>query len=237
MARLSTYAIDTSVEKSDKLIGSNASGATKNFVVQDISSYLRSSNSAGVGGQVVYLYHDANYNNHTSRQVGTITFLANGESNSPFSTLSAMVASKYPNSQTNQVGAFLLTLVNIKIIISDTENQNNFGIYYVESITQNTSLADFYDISLVFIQGNGNFQTLQSYSISAFVAGDKNFVTNNTTFSANTATTITHTLGKFPAVTVVDSAGTHVVGDVQHINVNSLTITFKTTFTGKIYVN
>lgn len=48
---------------------------------------------------------------------------------------------------------------------------------------------------------------------------------------------ITHNLGKYPAVTVVDSAGTEVVGDVRYIDNNSLTVTFSGAFAGKAYMN
>lgn len=237
MARISTYTSDTSVEKTDRLIGSNSSGGTKNFAIQNISAYLRASNSAGVGGQLVYVYHDATNNGFGVRQPGTITFDNGGASTVTFSSITTIKISKYPNSQTTPVVEFLTNFLDINIIISNTENQNQFAVYYVETIAQDVDEPNFYDLGLVFVSGNGGLQSIQSYSISAFKSSDKNFVTNNTTFLANTATTITHNLGKFPAVTVVDSAGTHVVGDVQHINVNSLTITVKTTFTGKIYVN
>ena len=41
MPRISTYTSDTSVEATDKLLGSNAGGATKNFAVQDISKFFK----------------------------------------------------------------------------------------------------------------------------------------------------------------------------------------------------
>lgn len=48
---------------------------------------------------------------------------------------------------------------------------------------------------------------------------------------------ITHNLGKFPSVTVVDSALTEVVGDIQYIDNNSIRITFSGSFSGKAYLN
>jgi len=48
---------------------------------------------------------------------------------------------------------------------------------------------------------------------------------------------ITHDLGKYPAVTVVDSAMTEVVGDVEHIDVNTIRITFSAAFSGKAILN
>lgn len=54
MPRISTYTSDTSVEATDKLLGSNAGGATKNFAVQDISKFFKNTNAAGVAAQFVY---------------------------------------------------------------------------------------------------------------------------------------------------------------------------------------
>lgn len=49
--------------------------------------------------------------------------------------------------------------------------------------------------------------------------------------------TINHGLSKYPSVTAVDSAGSVVVGNVNYINVNNLTITFNASFSGKAYIN
>lgn len=48
---------------------------------------------------------------------------------------------------------------------------------------------------------------------------------------------ITHNLGKNPSVSIVDSAEEEVIGEVQHIDVNSLIIRFSAAFSGKAYLN
>ena len=48
---------------------------------------------------------------------------------------------------------------------------------------------------------------------------------------------ITHNLGKFPSVTVVDSAGSLIVGEVDYISNSSLTLRFTSSFSGKVYLN
>jgi hypothetical protein len=48
---------------------------------------------------------------------------------------------------------------------------------------------------------------------------------------------VTHNLGKFPSVTVVDSTGRHVFGDVQYVDANNVTIIFSGAFGGKAYMN
>lgn len=47
--------------------------------------------------------------------------------------------------------------------------------------------------------------------------------------------TVTHNLGRYPAVTVVDSAGSKVTGDVRYTSVNSVVITFSAPFSGTAY--
>jgi hypothetical protein len=64
MARISTYASDTTLEKSDKLLGSNADGTTKNFSLQEITSYLT---SVGVGGKLASKFTDNDYDYTSSK--------------------------------------------------------------------------------------------------------------------------------------------------------------------------
>lgn len=55
--------------------------------------------------------------------------------------------------------------------------------------------------------------------------------------SAASVWTVTHNLNKFPSVSVVDSANTTVIGDIQHLDVNSTKITFTSSFSGKAIFN
>ena len=48
---------------------------------------------------------------------------------------------------------------------------------------------------------------------------------------------INHNMGKFPSVTVVDSAGSVVIGAIEYIDINNLKITFNSSFGGKAYLN
>jgi hypothetical protein len=66
-------------------------------------------------------------------------------------------------------------------------------------------------------------------------SGDKHVVFTQASPSATWS--VNHSLNKFPSVTVVDSAGTQVIGDVQHIDSNNITITFINQFSGKAYIN
>lgn len=64
---------------------------------------------------------------------------------------------------------------------------------------------------------------------------DKNYIHNQT--SASAVWTIEHNLNKFPSVSIVDSAGTLVIGDISYVNQNRITVSFRSAFSGKAYCN
>ena len=48
---------------------------------------------------------------------------------------------------------------------------------------------------------------------------------------------IKHNLNKHPSVTIVDSAGNEVIGQVHYVDLNNVIITFTSQFSGKAYLN
>lgn len=65
--------------------------------------------------------------------------------------------------------------------------------------------------------------------------GDLNYEHNQT--SASNSWTITHNLGKYASVTVVDSGYNKIEGEVIYDSVNSLTVNFTASFSGRAYLN
>ena len=55
--------------------------------------------------------------------------------------------------------------------------------------------------------------------------------------SASNSWTIPHNLGFQPNVTILDSAGNIVEGEIAYTNTNSLTVSFSTSFSGKAYLS
>lgn len=49
--------------------------------------------------------------------------------------------------------------------------------------------------------------------------------------------TIVHNLGKYPSITVVDSAGTRVFGDEVQVDLNTLRLDFGAAFSGRAFLN
>jgi len=64
---------------------------------------------------------------------------------------------------------------------------------------------------------------------------NKSYVHNQ--LSASSEWIINHNLNNHPNVTVVDSAGSVVVGDITYISENEVRISFTASFSGKAYLN
>ena len=67
------------------------------------------------------------------------------------------------------------------------------------------------------------------------LTGDKHFTYIKST--PDSVWDITHDLDKYPSVTVVDSAGSVVIGDITYTSKSALTVTFSAAFSGKAYLN
>jgi hypothetical protein len=90
------------------------------------------------------------------------------------------------------------------------------------------------------LSGNGSIEEDQDYFVSLLQFDtledkDKNYIHNQ--MSASSTWSVQHDLNKFPSVSVVDSGNNMVVGDVEYIDENNLTITFNASFSGKAYIN
>ena len=129
MARISNYTIDTTVESSDKFIGSNSGGSTKNFKVSDISKHLRATNAAGVGGQLVYIYDQGSFSDDTARQAGKINFGVGGSGPVNFSDITGLKINKLTSGNDHSVENFIPSFNNTKnISLAVNNNSGNVSI-------------------------------------------------------------------------------------------------------------
>ena len=55
--------------------------------------------------------------------------------------------------------------------------------------------------------------------------------------TATASWSIAHNLGKFPSVTIVDSGGSVVVGEVRYLDENTVSVVFAAPFSGRAYLN
>ena len=229
MGRISNFALDTSVVSSDKLLGSNSNGATKNFAVDDINEFMKNTSSS----KLVYSFEATSSHKSTGSFLGTFS----GASKT-FATLQSIKVSKFPSGSTNAIIQYLNTLISKQIVFADVNNVNNFGIYTVESITQDSSATDYYDIGLAVGASNGTIVDEQFYSIILYAGstGDKNFV--HTQSASSASWTINHSLAKKPSVTITTLAtGAVVIGEVTYTNNNTLVVSFAAAVSGIATLN
>ena len=105
MSRISEYNVDTTVEGSDKLLGSNADGSTKNFKVVDVDVFMKNTSTS----RLVYSYEATASLKSNGSFLGTF-------SGSPktFATLQSIKVSKFPSgSDTASVQYLNLSLIHI----------------------------------------------------------------------------------------------------------------------------
>ena len=229
MARISSYPIDTDIVGQDKLLGSDTAGLiTKNYTLDGISGWMNATGSVSIAGQNNYGF------NIPGATEGAISNVA---ANTPFSAISSLTFTKTSGAGTNVID-YLLTLVGRTVILARLDNTDNFGVYRLNSLTVDVGDDTLYDATFSHVVSNGNITSQKYYGFAIYPdidAADKNYVFVQNTPSATW--TITHNLGKFPSVSVVDSGNTTVYGDISYINDNSLTVTFSAAFGGKAYMN
>ena len=232
MARITTYALDTTPDKNDKVIGSDAGGETRNFSFGGITNFLNTSGLINLDGIVNKFIPE-----NTDLSSGFFK-LPSGGTGIPFSAVTSLKVS-INNLDNLNIIEFYNHLVGQGLKISNVDNISEFGHYAFVSAIQADPADNFLTFTVSYLGGNGSLRDNKYYLFNLDNSGrtDKNFVTSNINFVANVGQTIIHNLSKFPAVTTVDSAGSHIVGDIQHIDNNNFTITFKASFQGKVYVN
>ena len=237
MARISTYAIDAIPSLGDKVIGTdqNSNLRTQNYTLGEIITLFNEQNKLGVADQSVFLFQD---DLSAGRDLGTISFSAGGGIGTAFSSITTFLISKSSFGGESRA-AYLPLFIGKDIILAQLSNINNFGTYKVQNIVTDVTEPDFFAVTVSNQSANGVLKVSSHYIFSEFTdpnaGGDLNF----TYTQASTALVwnITHNLGKNPSVSVADSAGTWVVGQVDYINNNELTITFNAAFQGVAYLN
>lgn len=110
---------------------------------------------------------------------------------------------------------------------SQKQMAGNMGVVNATSNNYN-DLANKPSINGVVLVGNKTGEELG-------IIYDKTFVYNQATSSD--VWEIEHNLDKYPSVTVVDSGGSVVVGEIVYIDKNNIRITFTSAFSGKAYFN
>ena len=228
MARISSYVFDANVTDNDAWIGTEASNRqTKQFTAAAVAKYLNIKGKISISAQMIFKLVDL-----ATPNSGDFVGPADGSAISSATTMDLSITDV---SGANTV-AFLTYLVGNNILISEQNDINNFGHFTIDSYVQKT--PGVYTRALTPIAGNGNFDTDKFYDFAVFTlssAGAPTFIFNQGVPS--TTWNITHNLGKFPSITVIDTGNTVVTGEYNYTSNTNVILTFSAAFAGKAYLN
>ena len=227
MARISSYPYDITIQDTDAWVGSDSvSRSTKQYTAEAVAKYLNIKGKISISAQMVFKYVTGNAG------AGDFSGPIDG---SAITSITTMQLSVEDVSGQNVV-AFMNYLVGNNILISEQNNISTFGHFTIDSYT--ISNAGFYTLNLTNIAGNGNLTDLLYYDFALFTLptqGTPTFIFNQGV--AATTWNVNHNLGKFPSVTVIDTANTVVNGEYEYIDNNNITLKFSAAFAGKAYLN
>jgi hypothetical protein len=128
------------------------------------------------------------------------------------------------------------------VLLSNALNPSNWAVYkWINSVENLEAGQDFYTITLDYVNSVGQLVKNKDYFITMLLydygeyGGDKTYAYPQD--NASDVWVVTHNMNKYPSVSVVDSAGSTVVGDVLYDSLNQVTITFSAPFSGKAFFN
>lgn len=235
MARINTYQNDNTITGGDKVLGTDSNGAvTKNFRLGNIADWMSNEGHIGIAGQVNYVFQAVQ--SATGRDLGSVSFQNFGGDLTSFSNVTELVFSRY-NVKGGDTTPLIEEMVGNKIILARMDQMNNFGIFNLTSWTAHPTEPDFFVAELSHVTSSGVLSDEKGigFALYSVVGGDLNYTHIQST--SDVEWHIVHNLGKNPSVTIVDSAGTMVAGDVDYVNVNELFVRFKYPFKGKAFLN
>ena len=205
MAIIYNYPNDNKVTDDDAWIGTNAKNRkTVQFTAQKIADYIDINGKISIANQYGFRFLTTE-----STAKATMFFTGGGGDATNFSDITSIVVSSYDISN-QYMPNFFAILVGSQILISHKDDVNSFGHYTVQGYNASVD-PNFYILDLLPLSGNNTILNAEYYYLSSLnltsgSGGDKNFIYNQNTPSATWE--ITHTLSKYPSVSVVDSAGT-----------------------------
>ena len=237
MARISTYPLDTHLVGSDYWIGSDADSnyATKNFTIDSVAEYM---NRVATQQQALRF----KYTNTIPRTDGCF-FGADGATSAPtvsYNTITGFTLSKFELTNLGiDISSFYANpLGGSEVLITQCDDVSRWAVFSWVSSVQNATNPNYYDIVVAYKGGNNGLIANKDYFISLLsYAGEGDLHFTYVQGVPSTSWSIQHNLGKFPSITVIDSAGTVVTGQYTYNDINNVTLTFSAPFAGTAYLN
>lgn len=227
MARISSYPYDITVQDTDAWVGSDSvNRSTKQYTAEAVAKYLNIKGKISISAQMVFKYVAVN------PKAGDFSGPADGSAMTGITTMQLSTA----DVSGQDVIAFMTYLVGNNILISEQNNISTFGHFLIDSYT--VSAAGFYTLNLTNLGGNGNLTDLLYYDFAVFTLSSQGAPTFIFTQAVAAAVwNVSHNLGKFPSVSVVNNNNVVINGEITYIDNNNLTCTFSAGFAGTAYLN
>ena len=227
MARISSYPYDVTVQDTDAWVGSDSvNRSTKQYTAKAVAEYLNIKGKISISAQMVFKYVAVN------PKAGDFSGPADGSAMTGITTMQLSTA----DVSGQDVIAFMTYLVGSNILISEQNNISTFGHFLIDSYTVST--AGFYTLNLTSLGGNGNLTDLLYYDFAVFTLSSQGAPTFIFTQAVAAAVwNVSHNLGKFPSVSVVNNNNVVINGEITYIDNNNLTCTFSAGFAGTAYLN
>ena len=240
MARISSYPIDVDIQDNDAWIGTESSNRlTRQFTAQGIADYLNINSKIAISAQMVFKFVA------TGALGGDFTapLDANGAATLNFADIASIKLSIVSNSGM-AVTEFVQYLNGSQILINQQQKIDEFGHYTITGYTDIVGEPGFKLLSLEYIGGTGVLVDKKTYDFASFYRssqGTPTFVFPQTApavaWGSGTPPVVTHNLGKFPSITVIDTGNTVVQGEYTYIDNNTVALAFSAPFAGKAYLN
>ena len=167
MARISSYAQDTSLNTSDKVLGTDsASDGTKNFSISSIIQLINDLGAIYQPDGIPYTF--SNLVSTDTDPQGVLSLTGGSPYATAFSSVTQIILSK-KGVDGIDVSGYLLSLVNDVIKIVDRTNKNVFGIFTVTAVADYTN-DKYYILTVSHKESVGSFQPSGNYFAAMYSA-------------------------------------------------------------------
>lgn len=165
MARIQTYIKDSKITSSDFWIGSDGDNynQTKNFTPAKLSEYFNANQVIDIGTQIQYKYYTLE--NGEDRPRGTLTFENEIGAYVNFSGITTFLLSN-TTTKGNVISEYLNFLNKARVVISRSNNINQFGYFDIVNIESYIPDPNFYKITVQYLNGNGRLEEDLDYIIT-----------------------------------------------------------------------
>lgn len=230
MARISNYQFDQDVTKDDFVIGSDhATRFTRNFKMEDLARFFGTQQLV-LGDKFAYIYNQLSDYLNLSKQ--EITFNNKSQLNTQFSGITEIFLHKLNDLDVDITGYFQSLQNEGTLRINNGARTTDYGVFRVQGVEELQN--DILKISVDLLLSNGTITNGDPAVMSSSGSVDRHY---KTAIMNGDVWEIEHNLGKFPSITVVDTANNVIYADVTYDDLNNVTITFASSVTGYAYFN